>query len=140
MPESPDAARLQQIRERHAASRVCYTMHFNTAVAGRPHSWIVRRSGLQSCRNCGAYWHEVESDEAFLLAEIDQLAAELQARPPLEVEYGLMLRDGTVLTADSYEEREARAAQFEAAQWEITRLRREKRPADVYTWTEEPTL
>ncbi len=104
--ESPDAVRLQQIRERYA------------------------RGDLLG----------IGPDIRWALDYADRLTAELATRPPLAVEYGLMLRDGTVLTADSYEEREARAAQFEAAQWEITRLRREKRPADVYTWTEEPTL
>jgi predicted DNA-binding transcriptional regulator AlpA len=47
------------------------------------------------------------------------------------IEYGLRLRDGTLLTFDTREARDARRAEFEDAEWEVTCLVRRKRTQET---------
>ncbi|OMI41393.1 hypothetical protein SPAR_00994 [Streptomyces sparsogenes DSM 40356] len=42
-------------------------------------------------------------------------------------QYGLRLRDGTLLTFDTRQERDARQAELERAEWEVTPLIRRAR-------------
>jgi hypothetical protein len=51
-------------------------------------------------------------------------------------EYGLRLRDGTLLTFDTARERDARQADFEEAEWSVTALVRQTRIQHT-EWTEE---
>ncbi|MDX3455069.1 hypothetical protein PV396_24530 [Streptomyces sp. ME02-8801-2C] len=51
-------------------------------------------------------------------------------------EYGLRLRDGTLLTFDARSERAKRQAQLEEAEWEVTPLIRQRR-VQLTEWTEE---
>lgn len=51
-------------------------------------------------------------------------------------EYGLRLRDETLLTFDTREERDARRAEFVKAEWEVTSLVRWKRTQET-EWSQE---
>lgn len=52
-------------------------------------------------------------------------------------EYGFRLRDTTLLTFDTKADRDARMADFERAEWDVTPLTRQVQPAQYGEWTEE---
>lgn len=52
-------------------------------------------------------------------------------------QYGFRLRDTTLLEFDTRAERDARQADFVRAEWEVTPLTRQVRPAQYGEWTEE---
>jgi hypothetical protein len=56
-----------------------------------------------------------------------ELAADDWTEDSTVVQYGLRLRDGTLLTFDSRAERDGRQAEFERAEWEVTPLTRRSR-------------
>lgn len=64
-------------------------------------------------------------------------AVEAAWLPAVEaVQYGLRLRDGTLLTFDTRGERDARRAEFERAEWEVTSLVRRTRVQRT-EWSED---
>jgi hypothetical protein len=78
------------------------------------------------------------ADEGETVSTTDSaVAVEAPWLPAVETtEYGLRLRDKTLLTFDSREERDARRAELEDAEWEVTPLVRRKRMQET-KWAEE---
>jgi hypothetical protein len=76
-----------------------------------------------------------------LYAERDRLAGEVaRLTVTAEPEYGLRLRDGTVLTFDTRAERDVRQARFERVEWAVTPLTRQVVRAQRTDWTDDAAL
>lgn len=55
-------------------------------------------------------------------------------RSTITTEYALRLRDGTILTFDTRDDRDARAVEYEGAEWTVALLTRQVRPAEYGEW------
>lgn len=55
----------------------------------------------------------------------------------LTIQYGFQLRDGTLLDFDTKTQRDRRMAEFVTAEWQVTPLIRQVRPAQYGEWAEE---
>jgi predicted DNA-binding transcriptional regulator AlpA len=78
-----------------------------------------------------------QPDEGAIMQVAQDAPTEAPWLPAIETtEYGLRLRDKTLLTFDSREERDARRAEFEEAEWEVTPLVRRKRTQET-EWLQE---
>jgi hypothetical protein len=73
----------------------------------------------------------------WLFGEIARLREQIASRPAPVVQYGFRLRDSTLLDFATKADRDARMADFVAAEWDVTPLIRPVRPAQYGEWTEE---
>ncbi len=71
-----------------------------------------------------------------LATELAEAALAVMAAGPI-TQYGFRLRDTTLLTFDTRAARDARMADFERAEWDVTPLTRQVQPAQYSEWTEE---
>lgn len=76
------------------------------------------------------------------LLEIEGIVREWVAKHPAAdaepfTQYGFRLRDSTILDFATKADRDARMADFVRAEWDVTPLTRQVRPAEYGEWTEE---
>lgn len=70
-------------------------------------------------------------------ADMAALAAAVLGASRTDVQYGFRLRDSALLEFDSKAQRDRRMADFVDAEWQVTPLTRQVRPAQYGEWTEE---
>jgi predicted DNA-binding transcriptional regulator AlpA len=76
------------------------------------------------------------TDQGATMTATTETSAEAWLPVTETTEYGLRLRDGTLLTFDTRSDRDVRQAEFERAEWEFTLLVRHKR-VQLTEWAQE---
>lgn len=145
---SPRLMTISEIAEEHGVSRV--TIHtyrrngvFPQPVPGEGTTRLKWREDEVAAffaanpKQPGKRTDLAEPGEGAIMTKTKDAAADAPWMPAVEsTEYGLRLRDGTVLTFDTREERDARQADLEQAEWVVTPLVRRKRRQET-DWVQE---